>query len=77
MGKRHKSGPKATKPPKGKNPFKPNVFSNKNKGVQCRECDGSGHIQSKCANTLKKKKAMNTSWSDEDLEDSQNKEEIS
>ena len=72
MGKWPKSGPK---PPKGKNPFKPNVFANKNKGVQCRECDGFGHIQSEFANTLKKKKAMNTSWSDEDSKESQNEEE--
>ena len=37
---------------------------------------GFGHIQFECANTLKKKKAiMNTLWSDEDSEDSQNKEE--
>ena len=61
MGKQPKSSPKATKPPKGKNSFKPNVFANKNKGVQYRECDGFRHIQSECANTLKKKKAMNTS----------------
>ena len=74
MGKQPKSSPKATKFPKSKNPFKPNVFTNKNKGVQCRECDGFGHIQSKCANTLKKKKAMNTSQSNEDSKDSQNKE---
>ena len=53
MGKQSKLGPKATKPPKGKNPFKPNVFANKNKGVQCRECDGFGHIQYESANTLK------------------------
>ena len=26
-----------------------------NKGIQCRECEGFGHIQSECANTLKKK----------------------
>ena len=32
MEKRPKESPKATKPPKGKNPFKPNVFANKNKG---------------------------------------------
>ena len=25
------------------------------KGIQCRECEGFGHIQSECANTLKKK----------------------
>ena len=56
-----------------KNPFKSNVVANKNKGVQCRDCDGFGHIQSECANTLKKK-AMNSSWSDGDSKDSQNEE---
>ena len=25
------------------------------KRIQCKECEGFGHIQSKCANTLKKK----------------------
>ena len=40
-----------------------------------RECDGFGHIQSKCANNLKKKEAINTSWHDEDSKDSQNDEE--
>ena len=25
------------------------------RGIQCRECEGFGHIQSECANTLKKK----------------------
>ena len=61
MGKWPKSSAKATKPLRGKNPFKPNVFADKNKGVQCREFDGFGHIESEYANTLKKKNAMNTS----------------
>ena len=47
MGKRPKSGPKATKPPKGKNSFKPNVFANKYKGVQYKECNGFGHIKNR------------------------------
>ena len=39
----------------------------KNKGIQCRECEGFGHIQAECANTLKKKnKSLNATWSDED-----------
>ncbi|XP_024028691.1 uncharacterized protein LOC112093781 [Morus notabilis] len=43
----------------------------KNRGIQCRECDGYGHIQSECANTLKKKKkSFNATWSDEDSEGS-------
>ncbi|XP_024018585.1 uncharacterized protein LOC112090762 [Morus notabilis] len=35
-------------------------------GIQCRECEGFGHVQAKCANTLKKKnKAATASWSDD------------
>jgi len=49
----------------------------KNRGIQCRECDGYGHIQSECANTLKKKKkkSFNAIWSDEDSEGSQEDED--
>ncbi|XP_062119347.1 uncharacterized protein LOC133833105 [Humulus lupulus] len=42
----------------------------KNRGIQCRECDGFGHIQAECANTLKKKKALAATWSDSDEEKS-------
>ena len=39
----------------------------KNKGIQCRECEGFGHIQAECANTLKKKnKSPNATWSGRD-----------
>ena len=31
---------------------------NKLEGIQCRECGGIGHIQAQCANTLMRKKAM-------------------
>ncbi|XP_060960703.1 uncharacterized protein LOC133031259 [Cannabis sativa] len=41
---------------------------NKSVGIQCRECDGFGHIQIECANTLKKKKALVATWSDNDEE---------
>ncbi|XP_062088723.1 uncharacterized protein LOC133795284 [Humulus lupulus] len=42
---------------------------NKNRGIQCRECDGYGHIQAECANTQKrKKKALVTTWSDSEEE---------
>ncbi|CAM8975386.1 unnamed protein product [Rhodiola kirilowii] len=34
--------------------------------IQCHECRGFGHIASQCANTLMKKKAMVTSFSDSD-----------
>ncbi|XP_062094317.1 uncharacterized protein LOC133800375 [Humulus lupulus] len=45
-------------------------FDNSNKrGIQWRECEGFGHIQSECANTLKKnKKVMVATWSDHDSE---------
>ena len=46
-------------------PFVPNK-----KGIQCRECEGYGHIQSECANTLKKnKKSFTATWSDSDSSD--------
>ena len=52
---------------KGNTFIKPSV-SNK-KGIQCRECEGFGHIQSECANTLKKnKKSFNVTWSDDETE---------
>ncbi|CAM8960122.1 unnamed protein product [Rhodiola kirilowii] len=37
--------------------------------VQCHECKGFGHIQSQCANTLMKKKAMVASFSDSESEE--------
>ncbi|PNX59190.1 gag-protease polyprotein, partial [Trifolium pratense] len=40
-----------------------------NKGVQCHECEGYGHIRSECGTFLKKqKKGLTVSWSDEDSE---------
>ncbi|PNX54543.1 gag-protease polyprotein [Trifolium pratense] len=37
------------------------------KGVQCRECEGYGHIRTECATFLKKqKKSLVASWSDTD-----------
>ncbi|CAJ2661891.1 unnamed protein product [Trifolium pratense] len=40
-----------------------------NKGVQCHECEGYGHIRTECATFLKKqKKGLTVSWSDEDSE---------
>jgi len=38
------------------------------KGVQCHECEGYGHIRTKCATFLKKqKKSLIASWSDDDV----------
>lgn len=40
---------------------------NKNKGMQCRKCEGFGHIQAECATYLKRKKSIKFStWSDEE-----------
>lgn len=33
------------------------------RGMQCHECNGFGHIQVECANTVKNKKALDTTWS--------------
>ncbi|XP_062104227.1 uncharacterized protein LOC133815396 [Humulus lupulus] len=44
------------------------IQDKKNRGIQCRECDGFGHIQAECANTQKKKKAFVTTWSDSEEE---------
>ncbi|CAM8943907.1 unnamed protein product [Rhodiola kirilowii] len=34
------------------------------KGIQCRECEGFGHIRAECINTKKKKNAYAVRWSD-------------
>ncbi|CAM8943748.1 unnamed protein product [Rhodiola kirilowii] len=44
------------------------IPGNKGKGIQCRECEGFGHIQPECINTQKKKNAYAVSWSDSDSE---------
>ena len=65
MGKGSKAFPKNAK---GNSSFN---LADKRKGIQCRECEGFGHIQSECANTLKKKsKVMATTWSDDESEGS-------
>ena len=47
-----------------------------NKGIQYRECEGFEHIQSECANTLKKKgKSFKTTWSDEESEGSEEEDD--
>ena len=36
----------------------------KNKGIQCRECEGFEHIQAECANVIKEKnQSLNATWS--------------
>ena len=54
VGKNSKINSSSTKNTKGKTSSK-SVDSSNKKGIQCRECEGYGHIQSECANTLKKK----------------------
>ena len=47
-----------------------------NKGIQCRECERFGHIQSESANTLKKKeKSLKTTWSDENSDGSEKEDD--
>jgi hypothetical protein len=49
---------------------RPDENSTQNKGVQCHECDGYGHIKSECPTFLKKqKKSLAISWSDEESEE--------
>ncbi|CAM8956810.1 unnamed protein product [Rhodiola kirilowii] len=43
--------------------------SEKGKEIQCHECRGFGHIQTQCANTLMKKKAMVASFSDNESDE--------
>ncbi|XP_062087212.1 uncharacterized protein LOC133794053 [Humulus lupulus] len=50
------------------------LFETNKNGIQCRECEGFGYIQSECANTLKKKKVMTVTWSDQDSEQSDEEE---
>ena len=65
-GKQTKFGVSGSKASKGKNFIKLLDFSNK-KGVQCGECKGYGHIESKNTNMCKKKsKAITNVWSDKD-----------
>ena len=53
------------------------IFPTIKKGIQCRECECFGHIQSECANTRKKKnKALKSTWSDEEFEGSQEEDEL-
>ncbi|CAM8998996.1 unnamed protein product [Rhodiola kirilowii] len=51
-----------------KNKTEDSFSDNKGKGIQCRECDGFGHIRAECINTQKKKNAFSVNWSDSDSE---------
>ncbi|XP_019151247.1 PREDICTED: uncharacterized protein LOC109147975 [Ipomoea nil] len=43
-----------------------------NRSVQCRECEGFGHIQAECATYLKRKKAMSVATLSDDEEEGSN-----
>ncbi|CAM9000028.1 unnamed protein product [Rhodiola kirilowii] len=45
---------------------------NKGKGIQCKECEGYGHIQAECVNTCKKKNAYNWNNSESNQEGESN-----
>ncbi|CAM8885002.1 unnamed protein product [Rhodiola kirilowii] len=51
-----------------KNSAEDTLSENKGKGIQCRECEGFGHIRAECINTQKKKNAYAVNWSDSDSE---------
>ncbi|KAK2388033.1 hypothetical protein QL285_061754 [Trifolium repens] len=49
---------------------KPEEESSQNKGVQCHECEGYGHIRSECGTYQKRqKKGLIVSWSHEDSDE--------
>ncbi|CAM8966101.1 unnamed protein product [Rhodiola kirilowii] len=51
-----------------KNRTEDSMPNNRGKGIQCRECEGFGHIRAECINTQKKKNAYAVSWSDSESE---------
>ena len=68
--KNPQSSKKSNKFQKNTKPTNNVEIKNQSKEIQCRECEGFGHIQSECANTLKKKeKSLKTTWSDSDSDD--------
>ena len=73
VGKSSKSSSSFPNTFKGKNSSKnPDFTNNDKKKIQCRECEGFEHIQSKCVNTQKKKsKALKSTLNDDEFDDSQ------
>ncbi|CAM8948955.1 unnamed protein product [Rhodiola kirilowii] len=51
-----------------RNPLEDSNHDNKGKGIQCRECEGYGHIRVECTNTQKKKNVYVVNRSDSDFE---------
>ncbi|PNX63255.1 gag-protease polyprotein, partial [Trifolium pratense] len=46
-----------------------------NKGIQCHECEGYGHVRAECPTYLKnQKKSLTASWSDDELSDNEGNE---
>ena len=77
VGKSSKSSSSFPNTFKGKNSSKTSDFSNNKKRIQCRKCEGYGHIQSECANIRKKtSKAMTSTWNDEKSYVSQEKDNM-
>ncbi|KAI3458659.1 hypothetical protein Pfo_015322 [Paulownia fortunei] len=72
--------PYKPKPSKPSNLQKAKIIFNssddqKGRRIQYRECEGFGHIQVECANTLKRmSKSLTTTWSDEKSKGSQEKD---
>ncbi|CAM8936701.1 unnamed protein product [Rhodiola kirilowii] len=58
--------------------YKSGVYGqdNKDKGTQCKECEGYRHIQAECVNTRKKKKASDVNWSDNESTSSKQEDEF-
>lgn len=50
---------------KGRGKKKKYYSTQKGKGIQCKECEGFGHIQAECGNTLKKNRSLNTTLNNE------------
>ncbi|KAI3470733.1 hypothetical protein Pfo_027396 [Paulownia fortunei] len=73
-------GGKNSDTPRYKSASNSSSFSNdkKDKQIQYRECEGYGHIQSECANILKKKKrrSLNITWSDVDSNDNKECDDV-
>ncbi|KAG5544371.1 hypothetical protein RHGRI_016950 [Rhododendron griersonianum] len=72
LGKSHKPSSNLMKNTLGNDDKRPSFDkSRKPQGIQCHECHGFGHIQSECANTLKKKmkKGLKVTWDDDSGDD--------
>ena len=77
VDKSSKSGSSFPNTFRGKSSSKNSYFLNNKKRIQCKECEGLGHLQSECAKTRKKKnKALKSTWSDEESDGSQEEDNL-